>query len=182
MVNYLVGIHAALGEIGAIAFLWVFVELLGASEAGWKRARVAALGGVLAFLASWFTAGAYYLGPYAESVKPIIKAGPEPWAHSVFMEVKEHLFLMLPFLGILIAYSLWTSGPADTKARRGVLYLSMLTALLALAMAGMGYLITGGYRSAIEEAPQVVGNATAAVLPLLVAIPASRRLRKRGVE
>jgi hypothetical protein len=28
MTSFLIGLHAALGELGAIAFLWVLIELL----------------------------------------------------------------------------------------------------------------------------------------------------------
>src|SRR3989344_6181175 len=105
MVHPLIGIHAFLGEAGIIAFLWVFIELLNPVSSGVKRAKLAALLGVIFLFLSWFTGGFYYVKYYGTNVKPIIKEGPQPWAHGIFMETKEHIFLFLPFLSLL-TYSL----------------------------------------------------------------------------
>src|SRR3990167_655172 len=98
MVNSLVGIHAAFGELGIFAFLWAFVELINPTQQRVKRAKIAAMIGVIFFFLSWFVGGFYYVSFYGSNVKPLIKEGPMPWAHSIFTETKEHVFLFLPFL------------------------------------------------------------------------------------
>src|SRR3989344_2053413 len=98
MVQILIGLHAALGEIGILAFLWAFVELLNPTEHRTKRAVIAVSLGTILFFASWIIGGYYYVQYYGPDVKPVINAGSEPWAHKVFTETKEHVFLFLPFL------------------------------------------------------------------------------------
>ena len=151
--HLLIGLHAGLGELGALAFLWVLIELLTAKSVNIKRAKTAALIGVIGLLLSWSIGGYYYLSHYQTDVKALIKGGPEPWAHSVITETKEHVFLFLPFLGILVWGLLKKHGETlvqDRKLATAIIILSGLIVLLAFAMAGMGYLISSGMRSALE--------------------------------
>lgn len=151
--HILVGLHAGLGEIGALAALWVLVELLNASEASLRRARIAALVAVVFFIGSWFAGGYNYLTDYATAVKPLIKSGPLPWAHLVITETKEHVFLFLPFLSIIQLALLTRFNKeilADQNLKKAATYIAILTVLLALAMVGMGVLISSGFRAALE--------------------------------
>ena len=151
--HILVGLHAALGEAGALAFLWVLVELLNPNEARLRRARLAALLGVFLLLASWVAGGFYYVTEYGAAVKPVIKSGPIPWAHAVIMETKEHVFLFLPFLAIL-AWGLLSRFKGEFMRNRNlriaITLVSGLVVLLAFAMAGMGFIISSGFRAALE--------------------------------
>lgn len=153
MVHPLIGIHAALGELGVFAFVWVLVELLNPTPERVRRAKIAALVGVIVFLVSWLAGGYYYVTYYGPNVKPLIKEGPQPWAHSVMMETKEHVFLFLPFLSLLV-YRLigrYTKELLkDKNIKRSVLALCILIVFIGLAMAGMGYLISTGARAALE--------------------------------
>ncbi|MFZ2303556.1 MAG: hypothetical protein WAV98_02065 [Minisyncoccia bacterium] len=149
----LIGLHAGLGEIGVIASLWVFVELLNMSEASLRRARIAAFIAVIFFISSWLVGGYNYLNDYATMVKPLIKNGPAPWAHLIMTEAKEHLFLFLPFLAI-VEWSLLVKYKnellSDINLRKSALYISFVTTLLAFLMVGMGVLISSGFRAALE--------------------------------
>ncbi len=153
MVHPLVGIHAFLGEAGIISFVWVFVEMLNPIPSTIKRAKIAALIGVILFFVSWIAGGYYYVEYYGENVKPIIKEGPQPWAHSIFTETKEHVFLFLPFLSLLVfgiikKYEKQISK--DKNIRKAVLALCGVIFLIGVLMAGMGYLISTGARTALE--------------------------------
>lgn len=153
MANLLVGIHAALGEFGIFAFLWVLIELLNPTEQRIKRAKIAAVIGVILLFLSWLVGGYYYVSYYGANVKSIIKSGPEPWAHSVFMETKEHVFLFLPFLSMLTVAMIYQYNKKllkDDKARKSIILLSGLIVLFGLAMAGMGYIISSGARTSLE--------------------------------
>lgn len=149
----LVGLHAFLGEAGALAFLWVFIEVLNTSEASIRRARQAALIGVALLVLAWIAGGWHYLTDYAVAVKPVIKAGPFPWAHIVITETKEHIFLFIPFLAFLV-WGLLSRYRDELRenleARKAILITSFLVVLLAFAMAGMGVLISSGFRAALE--------------------------------
>lgn len=150
----LIGLHAFLGEAGALAFFWVFIELLHASSGGIKRARLAALLGLIFLVGSWIVGGTYYLTDYSALVKPVIKAGPFPWAHAVITETKEHVFLFLPFLAFL-TWGLLTRYRDELlenhATRKAVMFVALLIVLMAFAMAGMGFIISSGFRAALES-------------------------------
>ncbi|TSC85633.1 MAG: hypothetical protein G01um10148_1019 [Parcubacteria group bacterium Gr01-1014_8] len=150
----LIGIHAFLGEAGALAFLWVLVELLSPSESRVRRAtRIAGIGVLFLFLA-WIVGGYYYLTEYQSIVKPVIKAGPLPWTHSVITETKEHVFLFLPFLALGAWSILKRHGSEMMQNRRtaaAAIIVSALIVLMAFSIAGMGFMISSGFRSALES-------------------------------
>lgn len=151
--NLLIGLHAFLGEAGALAFLWVFIEMFNPSERGLHRARLAAFLGVLFLVGAWIVGGYYYVNTYGAFVKPVIKAGPIPWAHSVITETKEHIFLFLPFLaiyvwGLLRRYK--DEFIQSANKRKAVMIVAILIVLLAFSMAGMGFIISSSFRVALE--------------------------------
>ena len=149
----LIGLHAGMGEMGALAFLWVFVELLNMSEASVRRARIAALWGTILFIGSWIAGGWNYLTYYASVVKPLIIAGPMPLAHNLIMETKEHVFLFLPVLALVevcLLYKYKGQLVADKNLGKSATYIAFLIVLLALAMVGMGVIISGGFTAALE--------------------------------
>ncbi|MBI4176407.1 MAG: hypothetical protein HY518_04325 [Candidatus Aenigmarchaeota archaeon] len=153
MPDILIGVHAALGELAILASLWVFVELLNPSQERVKRAKIGAIAIVVFLFASWVAGGTYYVNTYGPSVKPIIKAGPQPWAHAIFTETKEHVFLFLPFMSILLLAIISRYGAAMLKDRSmqyAALALSLAIFLIALSMVGMGYVISTGVRAGLE--------------------------------
>ena len=155
MASPLIGIHAALGEIGISAFFWTFIEMIAPDKKRLRRAKVAAMIGVIFFFMSWIIGGYYYSTDYGTNVKPAIKEGPQPWAHGVMMEAKEHIFLFLPFLGIVVFSLVSLAGERmikDAKLRKSFLIVTAIVVLIGLAMAVMGYLISSGFRSALEAA------------------------------
>ncbi len=152
MVNSLMGIHLAIGEIAILAFVWIIAELINPDVKRLRRAKIAALVGVLFFFLSWISGGYYYLTEYGAVVKPMIKASASPWAHSIVMEVKEHVFLMLPFLAFLVYGIIANKGKdivENEKFRKWTLYLSGLVVFLGASMAFMGYLISSAARDAL---------------------------------
>lgn len=152
MVNPLIGIHAFFGEFAIFAFLWVFVELFNPNEKSIERAKTAATIGVLFIFAAWLVGGISYLFFYPD-VKQVILGGPEAWAHDIFTETKEHIFLFIPILAVLALTTLNTFGDdiiRNEKARIGLMILAGLVVLLGLSMAGMGYLISSGARDALQ--------------------------------
>jgi len=152
--HYLIGLHAVLGELSALAFLWVMVEMLSPTEGRIRRAKMIAGFGVILIFLSWITGGYYYLTDYQATVKAVIKAGPYPWAHSVITETKEHVFIFLPFLAIVVWGTLKQYGNDLIENKRdlarAIMILAGFIVLVAFSMAGMGYLISSGMRSALE--------------------------------
>ena len=146
-------LHAAVAEIGLFAFLWVLVELLNPTESRIKRAKVAAVIGLVCLLTAWVVGGFYYVEVYGSHIKPLIKASDAKWVHSIVMEVKEHVFLFLPILATLIVALLYKFDMELIKskdARVSIVLLAGLVFLLGFSLAGMGAIIASGYRFALE--------------------------------
>ena len=155
MMNPVILIHVFAAEIGLFAFLWILVELLNPTEARINRAKIVALVGVVCLITAWFVGGFYYVEVYGSHIKPVIKESEAKWVHSVVMEVKEHVFLFLPILSLLVAgllYKLDKELMHKNDARVGIILLSGLIFLLGFSIAGMGAVISSGYRFALEAA------------------------------
>jgi len=108
--------------------------------------KYATLVGLISFIASWIEGGYYYVAYYGSAVKPAIKAGDYPWAHSVFMEIKEHIFLFLPFLAATILLSLWCLGDEvkqNKKLRNAVASLAGLTFIIGVLIILGGMVVSG---------------------------------------
>jgi hypothetical protein len=152
--NYpLIGLHAGLGEFAALMFAWAFIELLSSGDANIRRARLAVLIGTLFLVSAWIGGGYYYVELYGSQVKPFIKEGPLPWAHGVAMETKEHVFLFLPFLGAfawVILKRLGHTMGSDARARSAALWATGTVVVACGCMAMMGFLVSTGFRSALE--------------------------------
>ncbi|MEK6903244.1 MAG: hypothetical protein AABW64_01185 [Nanoarchaeota archaeon] len=147
---FLVGLHAVLGEIAILAFVWIFIEILNPTQERLRRAKIGAALGLIFLILSWFVGGFYYVSFYGANVKPVIKEGPQPWAHNVVMEAKEHIFLFLPFLAAANYFILRSATVKDIRKIKTVRKLAVLIILLGFLMALMGYLISTGFRTALE--------------------------------
>lgn len=129
--------HVVLGLLGVAAFYACWMWLLKAAPPA-GLLRKASLKGALFFVLSWFAGGYYYATYYGTAVKDVIKKGQYPWAHSVFMEAKEHIFLFLPFLAITLAVVLAAAADGLEKNRP----VKSAAALLAGTIAILGIIIT----------------------------------------
>lgn len=149
----LIGLHAGLGEIAALMFAWAFIELVSGQVSNIRRARLAVTIGTFFLVAAWIGGGFYYVEIYGNEVKPLIKEGPMPWAHGVAMEVKEHVFLFLPFLGAFSWALLKRHGQSmdsDQGVRAAALLATGTVVVLCAFMALMGFLVSTAFRSALE--------------------------------
>ena len=145
--HWLIGVHAFLGEIGALASLWVFIEFLRPHKDELGHCKKASLVGFYSTFLSWIIGGYYYVSFYGPNVKPIIKASEMPWAHLIVTELKEHVFLFLPFLSFFLYQYLKQISAEDIKKERvNILLLSLITCILGFSMAFMGYIITTAAR------------------------------------
>lgn len=150
----LIGLHAWLGEFAALMFVWAFIEMLSGAAENVRRARLVTLLGLFFIFAAWLAGGFYYVEIYGDAVKPLIKEGPMPWAHNIVMETKEHVFIFLPFLGLLaygLLQRLGDAMPGDPVARRAAKYSLGLLAVMTGGMALFGFLVSSGFRAALEQ-------------------------------
>jgi len=141
-------LHPTFGVLAILASVWVFVETLNAREDNQGRIRLASIS-VAAFLWLAYVVGGYWYVVFYGGDKAIIKAGPWPFAHSFFMESKEHLFFTLLLLGSFLPIVAFNDLAASKPARTLVLWVTTLIVLLSLAMEGAGAFIGMGVKVAL---------------------------------
>ena len=139
-------LHPTFGVLAILAAVWIFVEALNTGSDNQARIKIASM--VLAAL-MWLTClvGGYWYVTFYAVDKSIIMAGPWPFAHSFFMEIKEHLFFALLLISTYLPIA--ASGNqllANRGARNLLLMLSGLVVLLGLAMEGSGAIVGLGVR------------------------------------
>ena len=141
-------LHPALGVLGILAALWVFVETLNVSEANQGRIRTAGLSAAGFMWLTYLVGGYWYIVFYGAD-KALIQAGPWPYAHSFFMEMKEHVFLALLLFTTYLAIAVFDNLYTNQGARRLVLWVAALVVVTGLAMEGAGAFIAMGAKVAL---------------------------------
>ncbi len=126
--------HSTFGVLAGAAFIWVIVEARKPERFRLERARFAAWAGVTIIVVAWLVGGYQYLTTYGPKLKPVVLEGDWPWAHSVLMEAKEHLFLFLPVVAAALALVLSTADNGRPELNEDVRRAAALTAWLALLM------------------------------------------------
>jgi len=141
-------LHPAFGVLAILATVWLFTETLNASSTNTQRIRTAGMSVSVLMWLSYLVGGYWYVAYYG-SDKAIIKAGPWPFAHSLVMETKEHLFLMLLLLATYLAILTRRNLVNDAATRTLVLWSSGMVILVGLAMEGAGAFISMGVKVAL---------------------------------
>jgi hypothetical protein len=140
MENLLLLLHPATGVLAMLAAVWVFVDTLNATENSQARIKTVSLLCAALMWLTYLMAGYWYVVYYGPD-KAIIKAGPWAFGHNFFMEVKEHVFLMLILLATFLPIA--TRDSVRSKAARKVtLWVAGLIVPTALAMEGSGAIIS----------------------------------------
>ncbi|MCP8308840.1 MAG: hypothetical protein H3Z54_09140 [archaeon] len=151
MVNPLIFPHVVLGDATAVTALWIIVELLEPTQ---KRVNRAALVSLLGLTLAWlvYIIGGYYYVVGYPPVRDVIKVSAWDWAHKIFMEAKEHIFLFGPYLMTTIAVALNFNRErllTDNRSRRAIIVLSFIIVIGSATMLFMGVIISTGYRVAL---------------------------------
>ena len=143
--------HPTFGVLGIIAAVWIFVEALNADEANAGRIKTAAYAVTLFIVLAWLVGGYFYVLDYGAD-KAIIMAGSWSWAHSFFMETKEHLFFIPLILALYLPIVARLNLAVDRSARAMVMAVSALIVLSGLAIEGAGAIISFGVRVGLAQA------------------------------
>ena len=142
--------HIIFGLLGIILFYILLMALLKPLNSNKiKSLKKYSFFGFLSFVLSWLFGGHYYVIYYGAFVKPIIKKGAYPWAHSIFMETKEHIFLFLPFAALITVFIFYFLGEELEKKpaiKKAVLLLSSVIVIIGTIVALMGITVSGAVR------------------------------------
>ena len=148
LLHYLLIAHVRFGLVGIIALYAVWMILL-KRNVPIRALKIAAVTGFVSIVLSWFTGGYYYVAYYGTSVKPIILKGVYPWAHTVFIEAKEHVFLFLPFLAIVLALAAFLPAEgfaANPRLKKSLSALAGVSTVLGIIITLSGVIISGAVR------------------------------------
>ena len=140
--------HVLLGVTCLVLAVWIFVDVLHASEANLARIRLMSRAAAVAMWLAFVIAGYWYVFFY-KADKTIILKGPWPFAHNFFMETKEHLVIMLLLLVTYLPLAACNNLAASKDARRVMLWVSGMIAFIALAMDGEGGIIAMGVKAGL---------------------------------
>lgn len=144
--------HVLFGVGCLLAAVWLFVDVLNASEANLLRIRRVSLAVAGLMWVAFIVAGYFYVVDYGPD-KAIILKGPWPFAHNFFMETKEHLVIMLLLMTTYLPIAAANNLAANKDARRLVLLLTAGIALLALLVEGHGAIIANGVKMGLLAQP-----------------------------
>jgi hypothetical protein len=142
--------HAGLGVLGVLSAVWVFVETLNAHPRNSGRIRTAALVVTLCMAGAWVLGGHWYLHFYPAD-KALILHGPWPFAHNLFMETKEHLFLLVLILSLYLPIAAWENLHANAAARKLVLWVALLIGVNGLAIESFGAVVNHAAKIALSS-------------------------------
>jgi hypothetical protein len=140
--------HVFFGVACVLAALWVFVDVLNATEANQNRIRWMSRAAAVFMWIAFFVGGYWYVVFYSAD-KTVILKGPWPFAHKYFMETKEHLVIMLLMLATYLPVVAAGNLAANKDARRLALWISGIIPLLGLLMEGHGAIIAMGVKVAL---------------------------------
>ena len=139
-------LHVVLGLIALGAIHLTFMQVI-RKQPPWGIVVAAAWTALLGFLLSWMTGAYYYVVHYGVAVKPRIVSGEFPWAHKIFMEAKEHVFLLIPFLAVVALFAVYALREVENPALKSAASALIATALvLGILVAAAGVIISGGVR------------------------------------
>jgi hypothetical protein len=137
--------HVLFGMACIILAVSVFVDVLNVSATNLGRIRLMSWAMAGAMWLAFLIAGYWYVVFYKVD-KAIILKGPWPFAHSFFMETKEHLVIMLLLLVSYLPIVASNNLVASQAARRLMLWVAGMIAVIALMMDGEGAIIAMGVK------------------------------------
>lgn len=139
-------IHPTTAALAIFCAIWFMVEVFNASESNRGRIRLSATLSALLMVATWIAGGYWYVVYYAAD-KAIILKGAWPFAHTFFMEAKEHAFFITLVLSLYLAIVARKEDFALSRSARVLaICVALVVVLSAFAIEGAGSVISMGVR------------------------------------
>ena len=148
MVQFIMMLHVLFGMLFIVAAVWLFVEVLNASETNQDRIKKMSIA-VAIFMWLAYLIGGYWYVIFYNAEKAVILKGPWAFSHSFFMEVKEHVILMLVLLATFLPIIASNNFSVNRAARKAMLWTTGLAVLVGMAMDGAGAIIGVGVKMAL---------------------------------
>ena len=144
-------VHPTTGALAIFCAIWCIVEVLNSSEQNRGRTRLAALSSMWLMVATYIAGGYWYVVYYAAD-KAVILKGAWPFAHTFFMEAKEHAFFITLILSMLLAVVARREDFARNRSARVLaLWVAAMVILSAFAAEGAGSLVAMGVRMGLMQ-------------------------------
>jgi heme/copper-type cytochrome/quinol oxidase subunit 3 len=142
--NILILTHPAFGILSVLAAVWLLVETMNANGLNQARITKAAYGVTIFMLLAWIFGGVWYV-EYYPMEKAMILNGPWAFAHSFYMEVKEHLFFIPLILALYLPVVVTRNRlHANRTARIMVVAICVNIIILSLSIEVAGAVINQG--------------------------------------
>ena len=139
-------VHPTTGALAIFCAIWCIVEVLNSSEQNRGRTRLAALSSMWLMVATYIAGGYWYVVYYAAD-KAVILKGAWPFAHTFFMEAKEHAFFITLVLSIFLAIIARSEDFVRNRSARVLaVWVTLMVILSAFAAEGAGSLVAMGVR------------------------------------
>ena len=144
MVQAVLMLHVLFGVLAIMIAVAVLVYLVNVKEQNIPRIKNLSIQVALCTILSYLIGGYWYVTYYTPE-RDIIRAGPWPWAHTFFMEVKEHIFFVLLFLSIYLPIVVYKDSLLKNEENRKLaLLVVVFIILIGLAVDGSGAIISRG--------------------------------------
>jgi hypothetical protein len=140
--------HVGLGVGCLVTTVWLFVDVLNASEGNLARIRWMSRAAAVCMWLAFVAGGYWYVAGY-KADKLVILQGPWPFAHSYFMETKEHFVITLLLLATYLPIAAANNLAVNRAARKLVLCVAAMMAALVLLAEGHGAMIAMGVKMAL---------------------------------
>ena len=139
-------VHPTTGALAIFCAIWCIVEVLNSSEQNRGRTRLAALSSMWLMVATYIAGGYWYVVYYAADKAVILKSS-WPFAHTFFMEAKEHAFFITLILSIFLAIIARSEDFVRNRSARVLaVWVTLMVILSAFAAEGAGSLVAMGVR------------------------------------
>lgn len=141
-------VHVISGVVGVIAAYAILIEIL-RQQPEVKKILARSIFSLAGYLLSWVFGGYYYLTYYGSKVKPLILNGPNPWAHSIFTEAKEHVFLLLPLIAAVTCLLVWANKSQLVQPgalKKSFTWLTVIQVVLGAFVTIAGFIMSGSVR------------------------------------
>ncbi|MFH1091727.1 MAG: hypothetical protein V1742_09185 [Pseudomonadota bacterium] len=140
--------HVLFGMLCIVSAVWLFVEVLNSSENNQQRIRIISYLVPFFMWLSFLIGGYWYIVHYGAD-KAVILKGPWKFSHTFFMEMKEHVVIMLLLLTTYLPIAASVNLARNKTTRKMLLWVVGLVILIGIAMDGAGAIIGIGVKVAL---------------------------------